>query len=234
MPTITAVIFDMYETLVRDRNDSWRQSFAAIIEEQCLAATAEALWERWRLVNEDFRLTRTDPSLPFRTYRDTWQEAFHRAFDFMGLDGDSIAATDHFFSDLSRREPYPEANEAVRAVQGRYRTALLSNADNGYLLPNLALLDVEFERVVSSETARVYKPMPELFQRMLGELSVAPEEALYVGDRFFEDVHGASQAGMNAVWINRHQQPRDPDLTIPYHEISNLLELPALLGGALQ
>ena len=234
MPKLTAVIFDMYETLVQDRNDLWRWSFAAIIEEQSLAATPEALWEKWRQVNSDFRLTRTDPSLPFRTYRDTWQEAFAHAFDAMELFGDSVAATDRFFMDLARREPYPEADTAVRAVQAGYRTAILSNADNGYLVPNLALLDAEFEKVVTSETARAYKPLPEMFQLVLRELSVAPEETVYVGDRLFEDVHGAAQAGLNPVWINRHDQPLDPELPAPEHEISNLLELPALLSSAFQ
>ena len=234
MPTITTVIFDMYETLVRDRNDSWRLSFAAIIEEQSLGVTPDALWDKWRQANEDFRLTRTDPSLPFRTYRDTWQEAFADAFDAMKLSGDSVAATDRFFVDLARRQPYPEATAAVRAVQDCYRTAILSNADNGYLMPNLALLDVEFETVVTSESARVYKPLPEVFQVALRELSVAPEEAVYVGDRLFEDVHGAAQAGMNPVWINRHNQPLEPGLPTPEHEISNLMELSALLNDAFR
>jgi 2-haloalkanoic acid dehalogenase type II len=231
MPPITAVIFDMYETLVQDRNDTWRRSFRAIVEDQGLATTPEKLWEHFRKADAENRRARTDPSRPFRSYREAWERAFRASFADLGLDGDAAAATRHFFIDLAQRKPYPEATEAVRRVQADYRIAVLSNADNGYLMPNLALLDLEFEAVLSSETARVYKPLPGLFEAMLRSLGVAATETVYVGDRQYEDVLGAAGVGINPVWINRDGRPLDPELPAPDHQISSLLELPALLAG---
>ena len=227
---ITAVIFDMYETLVRDQNDTWRGSFSTIIEEQALPVTPEGLWERWRLADANNRQARTDPSQPFRTYREAWEGAFRQSFAELGIAGNAADATGRFFIDLAQRQPYPETNEAVRTIQGKYRTAVLSNADNGYLMPNLARLDVEFETVLSSETARVYKPLPGLFEEILRQLGVTPREAVYVGDRQYEDVLGATRVGMNAVWINRRGDPLDPDLPAPDHQILSLSELPVLLA----
>ena len=227
---ITAVIFDMYETLVRDQNDTWRGSFSTIIEEQALPVTPERLWDRWRLADANNRKARIDPSRPFRTYREAWEGAFRQSFAELGIAGNPADATDRFFIDLAQRRPYPETNEAVHAIQKEYRTAVLSNADNGYLMPNLARLDVEFETVLSSETARVYKPLPGLFEEILRQLGVTPAEAVYVGDRQYEDVLGATGVGMNAVWINRRRGPPDPGLPAPDHQISSLSELPALLA----
>ena len=233
MPEIKAVIFDMYQTLVQDPSGQWRSSFKTIIEEQGLNATAEQLWQVWHESEEQFRLRRTDPSLPFQTYFDAWAGGFSLAFESMGLQGDADAATKRFFADLSRREPFPETPQALRELQAHYRTAILSNADEGFLLPNLDLLDFEFETVLSSEMARCYKPQPELFEEMLCRLSLAPGETVYVGDRHYEDVFGASSVGMNAVWINRGDRGLRDDLPPPKHQISSLLELYALIEGAL-
>ncbi len=121
--------------------------------------------------------------------------------------------------------------DALRAVKSRWRTAVLSNADDDYLLPNLAQLGLDFEAVLSSERARMYKPLPGLFLEILRMLDVTPEESVYVGDRQLEDVQGAGSVGMPAVWINRSGVPMDPQLPEPACQIRSLLELPALLSA---
>ncbi len=234
MAEIKAVIFDMYQTLVQDPSGQWRRSFKTIIEDQGLAITADELWQVWHKSEEQFRLRRTDPSLPFQTYFDAWAGGFRLAFETLGAPGDADAATRRFFADLSRREPFPETKRALREVQGSYRTAVLSNADDGFLLPNLELLDCEFETVLSSEMARSYKPQPELFLEMLNRLSVEPGEAVYVGDRHYEDVYGASRVGINAVWMDRSDRGLRDDLPPPSHRVSSLLELPALIEVGFQ
>ncbi len=219
----------MYQTLVQDPSGQWRKSFTSIIEEQGLAATAEELWQGWHESEEQFRLRRTNPSQPFQTYFEAWAGGFRTAFERMGLPGDADAATSRFFADLSRREPFPETRQALGELQARYRTAVLSNADDGFLLPNLELLDCEFETVLSSEMARIYKPQPELFLAMLERLSLPPQETVYVGDRHYEDVFGASSVGMNAVWVDRNDRGLREDLPPPAHRITSLLELPKLI-----
>ncbi len=233
MPRITTVIFDMYETLVQNPIGTGKASFAKTIEQQGLNTTVDELWEHWLPADEEFRNTRVEPDRPFQSYFGAWKGGFERSFSILNLDGDARAATEQFFRDLSRRDPYPETDEALADVQKRWRTALLSNADDGFLLPNLELLEAGFETVLSSEQAQIYKPRPELFQLMLERLGVSPEETAYVGDRQLEDVLGAIQAGMQPVWINRDNRPLDPNLPTPSHQISSLLELPKLLENGL-
>ena len=229
MADIKAVIFDMYQTLMQDPSGQWRKSFQSIIEEQALDTTGEQLWQVWHESEERFRQRRTDLSLPFQSYFDAWTSGFGAAFDAMGLQGDADAATTRFFADLSKREPFPETVQALRELQPRYRLAVLSNADDGFLLPNLELLDLEFETILSSEMARSYKPQPDLFLEMLRRLSLDPAETVYVGDRHYEDVHGATSVGMNAVWVDRNDRGLREDLPPPKHRVSSLLELPAIL-----
>ena len=77
----------------------------------------------------------------------------------------------------------------------------------------------------------MYKPLPGLFQEMLRALKVKPDEAVYVGDRQYEDVLGANGVGMHSVWINRGNQQLDPQLPRPAYQIASLSDLPALLAG---
>jgi 2-haloalkanoic acid dehalogenase type II len=193
----------------------------------------DELWEGWLPAEEEFRNTRVEPGRPFQSYFSAWKGGFEQSFAKLNVDGDAQAATEQFFRHLSQRTPFPETDEALAEVQKRCRTALLSNADDGFLLPNLELLEVGFETVLSSEQAQIYKPRPELFQMMLERLGVSAGETAYVGDRQLEDVLGPSQAGMHPIWINRGNRPLDPALPVPRHQISSLLELPKLLANGL-
>ena len=233
MPRITTVIFDMYETLVHNPHGMGKNSFAKIIEQQSLNTTVDELWDNWTPAEAEFQKTRLNPDLPFQSYFSAWKTGFELSFSTLGLEGNSQAATEQFFRDVSQRAPYPETNDAIAEVQKRWNTAILSNADDGFLLPNLKLLEVGFETVLTSEQAQIYKPRPELFQLILTQLGVTPDEAAYVGDRQLEDVLGPTNAGMHPVWINRNNAPLNPNLPRPTHQISNLLELPKLLANGL-
>ncbi len=69
----------------------------------------------------------------------------------------------------------------------------------------LGLLDAA---VYSSELP-VGKPHEDAFHRVLAELSVAPGEAVFVGDRAWDDVHGAQRVGMRAILIPHSEIPDD-------------------------
>ena len=229
MSGINAVIFDMYDTLAQNEQHFWQATFEAIVREQGLDTTADRLWAEWRVVEKEFRLSRIKPGVAFKSYYQAWWESFDHAFNVLGLEGDVDAATRRSVQDISQRPAFPETLEALGLIQPRWQTAVLSNADDSFLVPNVARLGVQFAAVVSSEETRCYKPQPELFREGLLRLGVSPQEAVYVGDRQFEDVTGANQVGMRTVWVNRLAAPLDPSLPAPDHQVSSLLELLGLL-----
>ena len=231
MKRITTVVFDMYETLVQNEPHLWQATFRDIVQEQGLDTDPDRLWQEWSAVESEFRSSRVKPGVGYRTYYEAWRDSFASAFTALAIDGDAEAAGRKAMLGISRRAPYPETAEALKFVQRNWRTAVLSNADDGFLLPNLELLRVRFEAVLSSEQARVYKPRPGLFRELLRRLKVTPRESVYVGDRQFEDVQGAQLVGMGTVWINRSGAAPEPRLPMPDHQISSLLELSTLLAG---
>ena len=231
MSQITTVIFDMYETLVENNPGLWQITFQEIIDSQQLPVSAGDLWREWKTSEVNFRDRRVKPGVPFESYFEGWRDCFIAAFRVFELDGDPEAASHKSILDMSHRAPYVETVEALEAIQGGWRMAVLSNADDGYLLPNVTSLGLNFAQVLSSEEGRAYKPDPGLFREVLRRLNVDPSEAIYVGDRQYEDVQGASTVGMATVWINRIGTPLDPGLPKPDHQINSLLELPGILSG---
>ncbi len=91
---------------------------------------------------------------------------------------------------------------------------VVSNAADSPELLRRELADSGIEEridhaVFSSEVGRS-KPHAEIFQHALDALGVRAEAALFVGDRLYEDVRGASEVGMTtvqALWFRADDHP---------------------------
>ncbi|MDA0735410.1 MAG: HAD family hydrolase [Chloroflexi bacterium] len=229
MGRITTVIFDMFNTLVEDGETYWMASFQRIVQEQNLKANAIELRKEWSSGDQAFRDRRTNGQLPFQTYYNAWLGGFERTFAALELNGDPADAVRIVLEDMGQRPIHTDTVQALELLQEQCHIAVLSNADDRFLNPVVERLGISFEAVLSSEAAQCYKPRPELFHNMLRRLDVSPQEAVYVGDRQYEDVQGASKAGMRAIWLNRDRVALDPNLTEPDHHVESLLEIPTLV-----
>ncbi|HEV3310029.1 MAG TPA: HAD family hydrolase [Chloroflexota bacterium] len=105
----------------------------------------------------------------------------------------------------------PETIETLRVIHDSgVKIGIISNA---HLLPymmrrdwqNLGITPFVDASLVSSETG-VRKPHPSLFERLLLMLDVQPHQAIFVGDRVFDDVGGAHTAGMRAILTREFRQ----------------------------
>lgn len=89
------------------------------------------------------------------------------------------------------------------------------------------LLDY-FDVVVTREDVNAIKPEPRIFIYALESLGVESGEAMMVGDSLSQDVYGAKNVGMTAVWINREGTK---GYNMADYEIRTLHELRKILGG---
>ena len=234
MAPVKAVVFDMYETLVTNPEGSWIGVFGEICQTQGLGVDPEVLFRGWKALEVQFRRTRLnleepEKSPPFKSYEEAWRGCFEEVFGQMSLAGDPGKAARMAVVSLGRQDPFDEVPKAIMDIQDRWTTAVLSNADDDYLLPQLERLNMQFSLVLSSEMVRAYKPHPRPFRTVLERLGVEAVEAVYVGDNLFDDVKGAKGVGMGTVWINRHGKVLDDGLPSPDHQVANLSELPQIL-----
>ena len=237
MSRITTVIFDVYETLAYNNTELWVETFRDICRTQALLVDPVALYRGWKELEVGFRRTRLnlqepEKGPPFKSYETAWRDCFAQVFGRLGLTGDPAAASRKAIVDMGARDPYPDAVEALPEIQARWKTGVLSNADEGYLYPLLERVGWKFAVALSSEAVGAYKPLPAAFERVLAEMGVGADEAVYVGDTLYDDILGSRGVGMRSVWINRHGASHDPQMPVPDFEVRSLAELPALLEAA--
>lgn len=64
-------------------------------------------------------------------------------------------------------------------------------------------LDNLFDYVVTSEEAGCEKPHPYIFELALRKANLLPEQVYMVGDSYNKDIVGASNMGIQSIWLNR-------------------------------
>jgi putative hydrolase of the HAD superfamily len=108
--------------------------------------------------------------------------------------------------------------DIIRSHQGRYKTALLSNAwpDLRPVIENRWKFDDAFDVMVISAEVGLVKPDARIYQHTLNTLQVEPSASVFIDD-FIENVDGARAVGMQAI----HFQSPDQALS----ELNTLLEL---------
>ncbi|ULL16376.1 HAD family hydrolase [Paenibacillus sp. H1-7] len=85
------------------------------------------------------------------------------------------------------------------------------------------------ESVFISEKVGFEKPAPEIYYCAIEHFQVSPDQTLFVGDSWKNDVEGPSKLGIRSVWINKKGLPIPNKDIKPYGIISNINELNDLL-----
>jgi putative hydrolase of the HAD superfamily len=131
---------------------------------------------------------------------------------------------------LSRKlKPVEGALAAVREVKRLgFRLAIVSNASSHEAIVEALRRDGVlglFDAIVTSALVCVRKPDPRIFLYTLSLLNVKPYEAVYVGDRSFEDVWAAKQVGMRAI----HVAVKEPPSPLADMAVRSITEVPDAL-----
>ncbi|GHF33732.1 putative hydrolase of the HAD superfamily [Deinococcus metalli] len=108
-------------------------------------------------------------------------------------------------------------------------TAILTNYVREVQVEKLAHfgLDTLVDAVLCIEDVPAPKPDARSYHAACAALSVAPAQAVMVGDSWTNDVAGARAAGLRAVWLSRTAAPA-PEPGVP--TVARLADLPAALG----
>jgi 2-haloacid dehalogenase len=164
----------------------------------------------------------------YRPYRDVLRESLALAMQRFGLsyrdeDGEAIIEAVPEFG------PFPDVPAALERVGRRCKLVIISNTEDDLIQGNVRKIGVPFERVITAEQARAYKPSLAAFRYMFDQLGTDGSDVLHVAQGFSYDIVPAHQLGLARVWINRSSQPGDAAYG-PYQELPDLSGLPDLLG----
>ena len=100
---------------------------------------------------------------------------------------------------------FDDVIDVITYLKEKYRLAILTNGSpisQRRKLESTGILNM-FELSVVSGEVGIDKPDPRIFDVMCERLNVKPEDCLYIGDNYVNDVLGARNAGWNAIYLNR-------------------------------
>ncbi len=142
------------------------------------------------------------------------------------------AAHDHVAALAVATKPYQDVRPALDALAAAgIPLGIVTNGSSSAQRAKIALLGPErFAVIAVTGEHGVAKPEPRIFQIVLEQLGLPPDQVVHVGDSLRADVGGAQAAGILAVWLNRVGEIRPADAATPDAEITTLAQLPALLG----
>jgi HAD superfamily hydrolase (TIGR01549 family) len=167
------------------------------------------------------------------------QERFARALRRVGVAGGDVGeyaeqlALAHM-GQLVAATRAPKAHLALlERLAGMVSLGCVSNFDHGPSARRI-LEETGMARfltsVVVSDSFGLRKPAPAIFHAALGDLGVEASSALFVGDTFDEDVRGAVDAGMTAVWLNPTGAAPPPG-AVPHLVVGTLSDVEQLVKG---
>ncbi|MCU1419151.1 HAD family hydrolase [Mycetocola sp.] len=136
-----------------------------------------------------------------------------RALDFAAAHGVTLSEVEadawfdtYFESYRGAWELFDDAIPCLdRLADAGVRVGVITNGELDFQRVKLERtgLGDRFEHVIASGAVGVAKPDPKIFERACALFGIAPEEAMYVGDRLLTDAVGAASAGLAGVWLNR-------------------------------
>ena len=118
--------------------------------------------------------------------------------------------------------------EAEPMLQNLYQNFILGIITNGNAdVQRIGLADY-FQFALCAEDIGIAKPDVRIFQEALHRTGVETSRAVHIGDHPVDDIAGAQQACLRAVWFNPRGKVWEGD-KYPDAQIINLMELPELL-----
>jgi FMN hydrolase / 5-amino-6-(5-phospho-D-ribitylamino)uracil phosphatase len=151
----------------------------------------------------------------------------HRALkDLFGAAGHPEALADDalevFFDARNRVEFYDDVRPSLTRLRERYRLFAVSNGNAD--LKRCGIADM-FAGHITASAAGAAKPDARIFARLSAMAGVDASQILHIGDDPLADVVGATQAGMQAVWLNRDARDWPESFAAPARTISTLAEI---------
>lgn len=203
-----AIIFDYIGTLVNCRGYNMADSENTLYKSLYAAGfkvDKKAFLDAYRVAHKKYRIIR------YEQYREVtnavWVAEALTNLGYPTTPDDSRVkeALNMFFWDfINTIELREGAKELLEETSQQYRLGLISNFTYGPVIHNsLRKIGIHqyFNAMLVSDDIGWRKPSPVIFQDMLRRLGVSTAEAVFVGDSPMEDIKGALDTGLRAVFV---------------------------------
>lgn len=136
-------------------------------------------------------------------------------------------AFDTFITARNQITFFPQAIEILRHLAEHYRLVAITNGNAN--LQRIGIMPF-FAAQYTAEEVGYAKPAPQIFEHMLKDQNIAPEQCLHVGDHPVEDIDAARQCGLQTMWANLTNAQWPTELAEPQHIVTSLSAIPHTLN----
>ncbi|MGK0550847.1 HAD family hydrolase [Enterococcus faecalis] len=234
-----AIVFDVDDTLY-DQQQPFRNAIEQVFP-QVTATDLHQLYIRFRHHSDERfpQVMSGDWSLEFMRYfrineslKDLGYEEVHQK-------------TALFFQEVYEKEldnivMHPEIKKLLDRLKAcQIPMGIITNGPTDHQSRKVKQLQLEnwipSERIIISQSTGYQKPEKEIFHLASQQFQMNPEETLYVGDSFENDVVGARNGGWHALWFNHRLRALPANETAFYQaEVTCFTHLTSTIEALLQ
>jgi len=233
---VEALLFDVFGTVV-----DWRTSISTDL---AAYARSRGIGDGvdWVQFTDDWRALYQPSMEEVRSGRRPWtildvlhRESLEALIARYGIRGLSQSDIVHMNRAWHRLQPWPDAIEGLTRLKRRFIIGPLSNGNVGLLVRMARHAGLPWDVVLSSETARAYKPQPEAYLRSAQILNLEPGQVMLVAAHN-GDLAAAASAGLKTAFVARPteygpKQAKDTVATGPWtHVADSFTALATTLG----
>jgi 2-haloacid dehalogenase len=163
-------------------------------------------WERladaWRALYMPSmdRVRRGD--LPWTNFDRLHRVSLDQVLHDVGAEGFDAAARDELTLAWERLPPWPDAAPGLERLARRLTVTTLSNGNRSQQEALIRFGGLPFQRVLSAEDVRHYKPDPEVYQGAASTLGLNVGQVMMVAAHK-GDLRAAQAAGLRAAFVER-------------------------------
>ncbi len=212
--TTEAVFFDVFGTLV-----DWRSS---LIKDLTTFGMSRQLSCDWPKFVDEWRAASPQAMMQVRKNLRGWTNLdvllHESASNLLIAHGLEVTTEDRewLVGRWAGLTPWPDVKDGLIAINMRFRTATLSNANHSLLSALCNSAQLRFTKIFCAETFQHYKPDPEIYLGAAGEMNLHPTSIALVASHSY-DLEAAQSLGFKTVLLSRpeehggSQSPRPPN-----------------------
>ena len=198
---VRALTFDVFGTTV-----DWRTGVAAQARRLGALNGVEADWERlagaWRALYMPSMDRVRRREVPWTNFDRLHRVSLDQVLREVGAEGFDEAARDELTLAWERLPPWPDAAPGLERLGRLFTVATLSNGNRSQQTALVRFAKLPFQRLLSAEDFRHYKPDPEVYLGAAAALGLEVSQVMMVAAHK-SDLRAAQAAGMRAAFVER-------------------------------
>jgi len=227
-----AIFFDLDNTLVH-RIHSIELYAAAFYQDYQTQLTPVSIEHIATLIKQQDNGGYLMPDSPYRDIKEAVSTTLHQQLPWL-----KTPPLKEIVSHWHQRFPLysvamPGANTLLQTLSDQaYYLGIISNGRHDTRLARAkTLMNYHYiNKVVSSESAGIRKPDPDIFINTLTKGGFDAEQCWYVGDHPINDIQGARDAGLRTIWIKGFH-PWPNDLKAADYTVEHLSEIQHIVSS---